>query len=174
MVDETVSSNISEILLPYTQRNISYEIQRAIAITIMATAVTKWNCSIVEAANRVADCSGLIAEIVWRWASEVCNITSTCPLDDMSDECIIDILSSGREHHDNDAASLLYDGNFGLSAREYVWKHAYREGEPNLTSKMFADWIHREYYTKIQDRRARRWLTKLRFSQGLTSENGIF
>lgn len=51
MGDKSVSSNISETLLTYTQRNVSYEIQKAIAITIMTTAVAKWNCSIVEAAN---------------------------------------------------------------------------------------------------------------------------
>ena len=112
MGDQTVSSNISETLLAYTQRNVSYEIQKAIAITIMATAVIKWNCSIVEAVNRAADCSGFNEKIVRRWASEFCNITSTCPLDDMSDECITDILSSGRGHHDNHAASLLYDEHF--------------------------------------------------------------
>ena len=139
MGDETVSSNISETLLVYTQRNVSHEIQKAIAITITATAVTKWNCSIVEAANRAADCSGFNSEIVRRWTSEFCSITSTCPVDDMSDECITDILSSERGHHDNRAASLLYNEKFCLSAREYIQKHACRKGEPNLTSKMFAD-----------------------------------
>ena len=173
MGDETVSSNISETLLVYTQRNVSHEIQKAIAITITETAVTKWNCSIVEAANRAADCSGFNAEIVRRWTSEFCSITSTCPVDDMSDECITDILSSGRGHHDNHAASLLYNEIFCLSAREYVRKHACGKGEPNLTSKMFADWIHREYDTKIQDRTARRWLAKLGFSQ-VQHQKGVY
>ena len=70
MGDETVSSNLSETLLVYTQRNVSYEIQKVIAIPIMATAVTKWNRSIVEAANRAADCSGFNVEIVRRRTSE--------------------------------------------------------------------------------------------------------
>ena len=91
----------------------------------------------------------------------------------MSDECITDILSSGRGHHDNHAASLLYDKIFCLSAREYVRKHACSKGEPNLTSKIFADWIHREYDTKIQDRTAHRWLAKLRFSQ-VQHQKGVY
>ena len=44
MGDETVSRNISETLLAYTQRNVSYEIQKAIAITIMATAPQERMC----------------------------------------------------------------------------------------------------------------------------------
>ena len=95
----------------------------------MATAVTKCNCSIVEASNRAADCSGFNVEIVRRWVSEFCNITSTCPLDDMSDECITDILSTGCGHHDNHAVSLLYNENRCLSAHQYVRKHACRKGQ---------------------------------------------
>ena len=51
--------------------------------------------------------------------------------------------------------------------------HVRRKGEPNLTSKMFADWIHREYDTKIQDRTARRWLAKLGFSQ-VQHKKGVY
>ena len=84
MGNETETSHISETLLAYTQKNVSYEIQKAIAITIMATAVTKWNCSIGEASNLATDCSRFNAEIVRRWTPEFCSITSTCLLDDMS------------------------------------------------------------------------------------------
>ena len=90
----------------------------------MVTAVAKWNCGILEAANRAAACCGFNAEIVRRWESAFATNTSTCPLDDMYDECITDILSSGRGHHDNHAASLLQDEYFCLAAREYVRKHA--------------------------------------------------
>ena len=38
---------------------------------------------------------------------------------------------------------------------------------------MFADWIHREYDTKIQDRTARRWLAKLGFSQ-VQHQKGVY
>ena len=51
MRDKSLSSNIPEILLPFTQRNIFYEIRKAIAITIMAATVTEWNCSTVDFAN---------------------------------------------------------------------------------------------------------------------------
>ena len=171
--DKSVSSNIAEILLTYTQRNVSYEIQKALAITIMATAVAKWTCSILEAANLAADCCGFNVEIVRRWASAFVSTTSTCPLDDMSDECITDILSSGRGHHDNHAASLLQDENFCLAAREYVRKHACRKGEPNLTSKMFAEWINTEYGTRLRDETARRWLVKLGFCR-VHHQKGVY
>ena len=85
---------------------------------------------------------------------------STCPLNDMSDECITDILSSGRGHCDNHAANSLQDEYFCLAAREYVRKHACRKGEP---SKMFAEWIDNEYGKRLRDETARRWLAKLGF-----------
>ena len=98
---------------------------------------------------------------------------STCPLDDMSDECITDILSSGHGHHDNHAASLLRDEYFCLAAREYVRKHACRKGEPNLTSKMFAEWIDNEYGTRLRDETARRWLAKLGFCR-VHHQKGVY
>ena len=43
----------------------------------------------------------------------------------------------------------------------------------NVIDKMFAEWIHREYDTKIQDRTAHRWLAKLGFSQ-LQHQKGVY
>ena len=173
MGDKSVSSNISETLLTYTQRNVSHEMKKAIAITIMATAVAKRNCSIVEAANRAADCCGLNGQTVRRWASAFATNTSTSPLHDMTDEDVTDILSSGRGHHDSHPANLLQDENFCLAAREYVRKPACRKGEPNLTSKMFAEWICTELNTKIRDETARRWLIKLGFSR-VHHQKGVY
>ena len=68
MHDKSMISDISETLLAYTQRNVSFEIQKAIAITIMTTAIAKWGCSIVEAASRAADCCRFNTERVRQWA----------------------------------------------------------------------------------------------------------
>ena len=42
----------------YIQRNVSYEVQKGIAIHILVTAITKWDCTILEAAQHAADCCG--------------------------------------------------------------------------------------------------------------------
>ena len=57
MDDEHIISDASGSLLEYIQRNASFEIQKAMAITIMTTAITKWGCSVLEAASQAADCS---------------------------------------------------------------------------------------------------------------------
>jgi len=39
------------------------------------------------------------------------------------------------------------------------------KGELNLTCKMFAEWLDKEYNTKIHEEMARRWLSELGFSR---------
>ena len=51
--DESVTRSSTETLIVYTQRNVFYEVQKALAINIMITAMSQWNCSIVEAEKRV-------------------------------------------------------------------------------------------------------------------------
>ena len=43
----------------------------------------------------------------------------------------------------------------------------------NVINNIFADWIHREYDTKIQDRTVHRWLAKLGFSQ-VQHQKGVY
>ena len=47
--DKAMSSAIAETLLAYTQRNVSFEVQKAVAITVMTTAMSLWNCSVIDA-----------------------------------------------------------------------------------------------------------------------------
>ena len=143
----------------------SFEILKAIAITIMTTAIAKWGCSTVEAASRAADCCGFNTEIVRQWAFVFINNTPMCSTEDLTDECLTDQLSSNRGHHDNHALSLLNDEEFRLAAQLFVRKHACRKGQPNLTSMDFADWIHIEYKTRIHECTARRWLVEVAFSR---------
>ena len=64
MDDEHIISDASESLLEHIQRIASFEIQKAMAITIMITAITKWDCSILEAASQAADCCGSSSKTV--------------------------------------------------------------------------------------------------------------
>ena len=171
--DDAVFCSITENLAAYTQRHISFEVQKAIAINIMATAVSKWNCGIMEAVKRAADCCGFNAATVRLWASEFATAIGTCSPDDMSDECITDMLSSNRGIHDEHFNSIMHNEDFRLAARQYVRKHACRKGEPNLTSLMFAKWVETECSLKIHDRTARKWLTKLGFSQ-IHHQKGVY
>ena len=124
----------------------------------MATAISKMNCGVMEAAKS--------SRLLWfqrrnckAVASAFVTSIGTCSTDDMTDECITDMLPS---NHDEHLDSLLHDKDFCLAARQYVRKHACRKGAPNLTSQMFAKWVETEYNIKIT---ARKWLTKLGFSQ---------
>ena len=74
------------------------------------------------------------------------------------DECIMDMLASNRGHYENHEVSLINNEDFCLAARAYVRSHACRKGEPNLTIRMFSDWIEAEYNTKVHESSARRWL----------------
>ena len=56
--DNELLSDVCESLGGYIQRNVSYEVQKGIAIHILVTAITKWDCTILEAAQHAADCCG--------------------------------------------------------------------------------------------------------------------
>ena len=62
--DKAVSHSTAEVLASYTQRNTTYEVQKAFALRVMATAVSEWNCSITEAAKCAAVCCRFDAEVV--------------------------------------------------------------------------------------------------------------
>ena len=68
---------------------------------------------------------------------------------------------------------MINDEVFCLAAREYVKKNACKKGEPNLTSKMFSEWVQTEYNTNIGEQTARRWLLRLGFSR-MHHQKGVF
>lgn len=168
-----VSSNIANILMAYIQRNIPYEAQKAIAISVMAVAMSRWNCGVVDAANRATECCGFNAEALRRWFRAFSSTTSSCSLENMTDKNITTVLSSRCGQHDNHAASLVNDERFCLAAREYVRKHACKKGEPNLTSTTFTEWVESEYNTSICEETARTWLLKLGFSR-VYHQKGVY
>ena len=47
MNDKAMSNETAEVLMAYIQRNVSFEIQKAIAIPIVSTAIAKWGCSVL-------------------------------------------------------------------------------------------------------------------------------
>ena len=89
MDDKHIISDASESLLEYIQRNACF---KAMAITIMTTAITKWGCSILEAASQAADCCGFSSKTVRQWASSFVVAYTPAP-DNITDKFITEQLS---------------------------------------------------------------------------------
>ena len=101
--------------------DVSYEVQKAMAINVMVTALQRWNCTILEAAKYAADCCGFSSECIRRWASAYTVTASACSTDELNDdEYITDNLSSHRGHHENHTVSIVNNEDFRLAACVYV------------------------------------------------------
>ena len=172
MHDTATINKITGNLLAYVKRNVPFEVQKAIAITIMTTAIAKWGSCIVDAASHAADCMGFNEESVRIWACALID-TPLSPDDNLDDARVTEMLSSDRGHYDHYVDSLVNDEAFQLEARSFVRKHACRKGEPNLTSADFSAWIQAKYNTTIHDSTARRWLEKLGFER-VHHQKGVY
>ena len=60
-----------------------------------------------------------------------------------------------------------------MAARSYVRSNACRKGEPNLTGKMFSDWIKIEHKCNVHEKTACCWLHKLGFSR-IHHQKGVY
>ena len=132
----------AEILASYIQTNASYEMQKAYAVTLMATAMTSWGCNIHEAASYAADCTDFNPETVRLWTSSY--FTSLHQMlveapENVTDDDIEDQLASERGLSRTHLSSLIHDEAFQLEARSFVREHAYKKGEPNLTVAAFRE-----------------------------------
>lgn len=162
------------MLLSYIQRNASYEVQKAVAISIMATAMT--DHSITEAAQIASDYTQFSLAVVRKWAMsffiELQEMFQVSP-ENITDELIEDQLSSERGHKQTCPSSLIHDEAFQLAARSYVRENSYIKGQPNLTVAKFASWIEEEYNAKVHTETARRWLHHLGFAQ-VHHQKGVY
>lgn len=59
----------AEMAAAYVQRNASYEIQKAYAISLMTTAMSAWGCSVNEATRIASDCTSFNPETIHLWVS---------------------------------------------------------------------------------------------------------
>ena len=86
----------------------------------------------------------------------------TCSTEEINeDEHITDALATNRGDSGNFGIdSILCDEDFRLAARSYIGANACIKGQPNMTSKMFMEWIEKEYNIKIHESTARCWLQK--------------
>ena len=166
----------ASMLLSYIHRNASYEIQKGLAVSLMATAMTKWGYSITDAAQIASEYTDISPGTIRKWASSffigLHNLVQTSP-DNVNDECIEDELSSERGHSHSSPSSLIHDEQFQLEARTYIRQNAYVKGEPNLTVDKFMEWVASTYKTTIHKETARRWFHELGFSR-VHHQKGVY
>ena len=67
--DKSLLGTVHSSLAGFIQRNVSFEVQKAIAINMMVTALLEWNCTILQAAQHAADCCGFNPATVRLWVS---------------------------------------------------------------------------------------------------------
>ena len=114
------------------ERNTEYEIQKAFVIQVFITTILTWKLGILDAIQKAADVTGFSVWSVRKWVSGFLQSVDGVPLDDIDDETVTLLLSSERGKTCKNPGSLINDEEFCLKAREFVWCHAYKRGEPNL------------------------------------------
>ena len=149
----------------YVDANVGLETHKAFALLVFSTAITTWGLGILGAAQRVSDVTGVSAYTVRKWASLYYLALIGTPPDDIDNKMVGDLLSSEKGKHCGNAGSILHDEEFRLSAREFVHCHAYKRGEPNMTTKDFSDWIEERFGVSVCIETARVWLHDLGFTQ---------
>ena len=84
-----------ECVAGYIDRNITFEIKKAIAINVMTSAMANLNCGIVQAAELAAHISGYSSERAQKWAfSLFTSMALHSCLEDIDDEIVHLELSS--------------------------------------------------------------------------------
>ena len=159
----------------YVARNVSWEIQKALAIQMMTAAMTELDKGIVEASKFAAAVTGFSHQVVRRWAFAYFSNLSQYPgsLDNIDDHYIETELSSERGKACGNPTVILHDEEFQLAARAFVHENAYRKGEPNLTTDRFCKWVNDSFGVVIGLETGRQWLHHLGFSI-YNHQKGVF
>ena len=137
----------------FLSRNVSWEVQKAIAIQTMTTAMTELGMGDVKAANFTGILTGFSGQLVRRWASALFITLAQYPgsLEDVDNSFIQVKLSSEHGKACGNPRAIIHDEEFCLAAREYniIHSNAYGKGEPNLMADMFRVWVSESYKVNI-------------------------
>ena len=166
-------SDMHDCVAGFLQRNASYEVQKALAIHILLVAVHKWGYTVLQAAECASDCSGFNPRVTHRWTSAYVDDVLSLTDDGIDDEFMTSTLSSSRGQHTSHLESVVDDESFALAVRSFVRTHACQKGQPNMTGKMFADWVKAEYREVVHETTARHWLHHLGFSR-IHHQKGVY
>ena len=159
----------------FVSKNVSWEVQKALAIQIMSSAMTELGKGIVDAAKFAAATTGFSQEVVRRWAYAHFTALDQYPgsLNDLDLDFIQTELSSEQGKACGNPDAILHDEDFQLSARKYIRSNAYRKGAPNLTTETFCKWVSDSFSVEISSETACRWLHYLGFNMS-DHQKGIF
>ena len=165
-----------EYICNFVSKNVSWEVQKALAIQIMMSAMTELGKGIVDAAKFAAATTGFSQEVVRRWAFSYFTALNQYPglVDDLDIHFIETQLSSERGKGCGNADSILHDEEFQLSARKYIRSNAYRKGAPNRTTEMFCKWINDQYSVNVCCETARVWLHHFGFNMSDHQKGDFF
>ena len=172
--DGELLGRLNDNLSVFIQRNVTHEVQKAFAFRVFLNALIKLNWSIAKAAEHASDCFGYNPRTIRRWAWSFLSSASTCAPDELDDdEHMLELLASNRGHDNNHTHTLVHNEDFAVAARAYVRSNACKKDEPNLTCKMFSEWIKMEYDTHVHETTAGRWLVQLGFSR-VHHQKGVY
>ena len=155
---------VSEALSLFLERNFSPDVHKALAIHIFSQAILQHDMGIMEASKLSTSTTGFSDQVIRRWATEYYSTALLFYVDEVDNDLIKDIITSNRGHHPK-SLTLMACKEFQKDARQFVHKNACVKGQPNLTSRDFAEWVKANWGHDIADDTARRWLHKLGFNQ---------
>ena len=153
-----------QVLQTYVETHTTFTTQKAMALNIFAIAKDDGD-GILQACSLASKFTGFNAEVIRRWAEVWFRdfLFTTANIDDVDDETLESELMTSRGKHPK-WISLMHDEEFQIQATEYVRKHGYTKGAPNLTLADFIHWVAEKWEVEVCQETARCWLHKMGFS----------
>ena len=159
----------------FVTRNVSWEIQKSMAIQLMTATMTELGIGIVESSKFAATVTEFYHKVVQSWAFAYFSTLFQYPgsFDDFDDHYTETELSSERGKACGNLTAILHDKEFQLAAHAFVHENAYRKGEPNLTTERFCKWANDSFSVIIALDTGRQWLHHLGFNI-CNHQKGVF
>ena len=153
-----------DIIYKYIERSGRFTLQKAMALNIFSVSVMEGS-GIIQACNLASKITGFSPQVVRRWADAVFLgfFATTANIDDVDDDVMESELESSRGKFSK-WESLLDSEGFRLEATQFVRKHGYVKGAPNLTLADFVQWVSEKWDVQIHTETARVWLHQMGFS----------
>ena len=169
-----VFENGMKCIKQYIERNTTFEVQKASALSIFAGAVLSGH-GILEACALASVCTVFAARTIRRWATEVFGdfFSVISNSDDITDEILEIEFQSGRGRHPK-RVSLMSDDKFRKQVKEYVLENGYVKGRPNLTLQQLVEWVNKHHGIEVCTSTMSLWLHDMGFSYKQFSKGVYF
>ena len=169
-----VLQNGMQCIQQYIERNTTFEIQKASALSVFAGAVLSGH-GILEACDLASVCTVFAARTIRRWAYEMFGdfFSVVSNIDDITDEVLEMELQSARGRHPK-RHSMMSDDVFRKQVKQYVLEHGYVKGRPNLTLQHLVEWVKESYGVEVCTSTVSLWLHDIGFSYKQFSKGVYF